>query len=166
MPQSREQKREYMRLWRAANRDRRASYMKKWTENNREARRAWARSRYAKNRDAILERQRAKRQPRKRVDPEIILQNARDRRRRWREKNGQMITDIRIHYDANPEVRARRRELKNARRASDSDVQRRDNVKQRLSKAIGIPPSELPQELFEAKLAQVRALHATRVKPT
>lgn len=97
---------------------------------------------------------------RPRRPPEEIAENARRRRQRWSEANAERERQMKLTYAR--DHRKKMSERRNERRASDPEVQRRENVVFRLSKATGIAAGDLPEDLIEAKIIQLRVRAACR----
>lgn len=101
-----------------------------------------------------------------RATPQAIVENARARRARWRAKNPSKIKELSDAYQEKPENMQRRNALRLERRRTDANIQRRDNVRQRIAKATGIKLEDIPEILIEAKIAQLIVRHATRKPPS
>lgn len=144
----------------------RAEYNRQYAKKHRDRIAAQRRARYAANPDKVLERQRAYRRDNditaRQANPEQVKMNARARRAKWREVHKEKNKEIQHRYWHERGGREQKAKTRALRRAADADVQRLENVKYRLSRVTGIPMADLPAELVEAKMAQVRVRSATR----
>ena len=88
-----------------------------------------------------------------------------ERQRLWLSNNMDRNREHQKRYGSKPETKARHAQRKRERRAKNEDVQRIDNVKHRLSVLTGLPVSDLPSDLIEAKMLQLKVRSATRKSP-